>query len=359
MPVSMSAIVEFMVGLLETPSPSGYHKEAIDYVAGALQALELPQLHTHKTNKGALVATLDGHSANAPRALSAHIDTLGAMVREVKSNGRLMLTQIGGYAWNSVEGENVTIHCVASGLRVRGTIQTVNPSIHTSAKVRNGKRRDARMEVRLDAHVTTRDETRALGIDVGDFVFLDTRPELTDTGFIKARHLDDKAGAAAMFGVLLSVRDAGLKPAQRTTFFFSNYEEVGHGAAVGIPADVRELLVIDMAAGTTSEHQNSDEYSVGICAKDSTGPYDLALRRRLMLLCDRHNIPYRVDTYPHYGSDGSALLKAGGDVRVGLIGPGVDASHAYERTHRTSLEATVRLATRYVLDAGELTDDVA
>jgi putative aminopeptidase FrvX len=153
---------------------------------------------------------------------------------------------------------------------------------------------------------------------------------------------------AVLYGVLLALAEGETRLAQRTTFFFSNYEEVGHGAASGIPSDVVEVLVIDMAASTTGEHQNSDEYSVGICAKDSSGPYDLDVRRRLMKLCLEHAIPYRMDTYPHYGSDGSALLRAGGNVRVGLIGPGVDASHAYERTHRESLAATIELALRYV-----------
>jgi len=259
------------------------------------------------------------------------------------------MTQLGGYAWNAVEGENVTIHCVADGHRYRGTIQTVSPSSHTSVQMREGKREEERMEVRLDARTATADETRALGIDVGDFVFLDPRVEITDTGYIKSRHLDDKAGVAVLYGVMLSLAESGLTPAQRTTFFVSNYEEVGHGACAGIPEDVTELLVVDMAASTTGEHQNSDEYSVGICAKDSSGPYDLEFRRRLTLLCQDNLIPYKVDTYPFYGSDGSAFLRAGGCVRVGLIGPSLDASHGYERTHRDSLEATVQLALEYVL----------
>ncbi len=351
--IDLDAAIGFLIGLLNIPSPTGYHEEAIAYVRNAFAALSLPGLTMQQNSKGALIATLPGRSASAPRALAAHVDTLGAMVCEIKSNGRLMLTQIGGYAWQSIEGENVTVSCVGSGQRYRGTVQTINPSVHTSPKVREEKREQERMEVRLDVRKASKDETLALGIDVGDFVFLDPRVELTRTGYIKSRHLDDKAGVAVLYGALVALKQAAALPAQRTSFFISNYEEVGHGAATGIPHDAVDLLVVDMAASTTGEHQNSDEYSVGICAKDSSGPYDLPTRRKLVELCRSDNIPYKIDTYPFYGSDGSAFLRAGGDVRVGLIGPGLDASHGYERTHRDSLEATIRLATSYLL-AGEI-----
>lgn len=344
------AAISFLTGLLNTPSPTGYHDEALGYVRKAFTALGLPGLSMRENNKGALIVTVDGRRSAAPRAVAAHVDTLGAMVCEVKSNGRLMLTQLGGYAWQALEGENVTILSTRDGKRWRGTVQTVNPSVHTSAKAREGKREQETMEVRVDARTTSKEDTLALGIDVGDFVFLDPRVEVTETGFIKSRHLDDKAGVAVIYGALHALKQAGAMPAQRTTFFISNYEEVGHGAATGIPADVVELLVIDMAASTTGEHQNSDEYSVGICAKDSSGPYDVRMRRKLVELCQREEIAYKIDTYPQYGSDGSAFLRAGGDVRVGLIGPGLDASHGYERTHRDSLQATTRLALSYLLD---------
>jgi putative aminopeptidase FrvX len=349
--IDMSRVLDFLAALLQTPSPTGYHQQAIALVEEELRALSLPGLDLSRTRKGALVATVAGRGSGEPRGLSAHVDTLGAMVREVKANGRLLLTQLGGYAWNAVEGENVTVHCLRNGGTYRGTIQTVNPSVHTSRQAGDeGKREEERMEVRIDARTASKQETLALGIDVGDIVSFDPRVEITDTGFIKSRHLDDKAGVAVLYATLLTLKQAGLVPARRTTFLFSNYEEVGHGA-VGFLPDLAELLVVDMAASTTGEHQNSDEYSVGICAKDSgTGPYDLEMRQRLVGLCEEHGIPCKVDIYPFYGSDGSFYLKTGADVRVGLIGPGLDASHGYERTHRDSIEATVRLAVRYVLE---------
>ncbi|MHB0855974.1 MAG: M42 family metallopeptidase [Anaerolineae bacterium] len=350
--VNINRVVDFLVGLLNTPSPTGYHEEAIGYVQQAFEDLQFPGLTMRRNAKGALLVTLEGESDASPRALSAHVDTLGAIVREVKGNGRLMLSQIGGYAWQAVENEGVTLHCVRSGQRWRGTIQSVSPSVHTSNDMREGKRDDERMEVRLDLRTSSKEQTLALGIDVGDFCFVDPRVEVTDSGYIKSRFLDDKAGVAVVYGALLTIKEMGMRLAERTTFLVSNYEEVGHGAAVGLPADATELLVVDMAASTTGEHQNSDEYSVGICAKDSSGPYDLQMRLKLMRLCDAFQIPFKIDTYPHYGSDGSAYLAAGGDVRVGLIGPGVDASHAYERTHRDSIEAAVALVVRYLVDKG-------
>jgi len=348
-PIDWDYMRDTLCALLAVPSPTGYHDRAIDWLAQQIGALDLPGLTAGRSKKGALLATVAGREHGGARAVAGHIDTLGAMVREVKSNGRLMLTQLGNYAWNAVENENVSVYALRSQATFRGTIQTVNPSVHTTTEARDGQRTDDRMEVRLDVRTATREETLALGIDVGDLVFLDPRTEVTETGFIKSRHLDDKAGVAVMLAILQALASSHQLPAVRTSFFFSNYEEVGHGAAAGLPADLDELLVIDMAAATTGEHQNSDEYSVGICAKDSSGPYDLALRRALTTLAETLGIAHRIDTYPHYGSDGSALLRAGADVRVGLIGPGVDASHAYERTHRESLLATARLALAYVM----------
>jgi putative aminopeptidase FrvX len=221
-------------------------------------------------------------------------------------------------------------------------------SVHTYPRSEvAGARKDADMEVRLDQRTSTAQETRALGIEVGDFVSYDPRVTVTESGYVKSRHLDDKAGVAIMIAIAKAMVDAGLQPAQTTHFYVSPYEEVGHGASSGIPAAVKELLVIDM--GALGDGQNSDEYTVSICAKDSTGPYDLGTRRKLVALCAQHGIPHKVDVYPNYGSDGSAALRAGADLVVGLIGPGVDASHAYERTHRDSLLHTARLAAAWIL----------
>ena len=345
--VDMDATIAFLTRLLNTPSPTGFTQEAIALVEESLRPFPLT---LSRTVKGALVATWEGDAADEPRALTAHVDTLGAMVAEIKESGRLQLTQIGGYMWGSVEGEGVTVH-TASGRTFRGTILNTKASVHAYGREADKQERKAEnMELRLDARADNPEEVRELGIEVGDFVSLDPRVEVTETGFVRSRHLDDKAGVACVYGAIKALADADLRPAQRTTFHISNYEEHGHGAASGFPPDIVELLAVDM--GVLGERQNSDEYTASICAKDSGGPYHIDMRRKLVGLAQAAGIGHKVDVYPFYGSDGEAFWRAGGDVRVGLVGPGVDASHAYERTHRYSLEQTVRLIVEYLLFAG-------
>lgn len=341
-PIPMDEIVAFLVQLLNTPSPTGDTEAAMALIQSTMATLPVT---ISRTRKGALVLTWSGEDSH-PRALTAHTDTLGAMVREIKTNGRLKPTSIGGYAWSSVDGEGCTV-VTAEGRQYRGSILSTKASVHIfGQETRDMERKPENYEVRLDAPTSNEEDTRLLGVAVGDFIYVDTRVEVNE-GFIRSRFLDDKASVAAIYGALLTLHRAGLAPRYRLTVLISNYEEVGHGASAGIPADVEELVAVDMAA--VGEGQASDEYSVGICAKDSGGPYHLGLRRQLERLAQTHSIPYRVDTYPYYGSDGEAAWRAGADLKVALIGPGVDASHAYERTHRASLEATVQLLVAYLL----------
>lgn len=341
-PILIDETIDFLVGLLKTPSPTGDTGKSIVYVEKA--TADLPLKGT-RIRKGGLVLTWPGDERH-PRALTAHVDTLGAMVRRIKPDGRLLLTSIGSYDWHAVETEGCSV-ITCTGRAIRGSILPIKASVHIyGSEARDLKRDIESYEVRLDARVNSQEETERLGIAVGDFVYIDPRIEMVD-GFIRSRYLDDKAGVAAVFGALLSLYRAGLAPRYRLDVLISNYEEVGHGAAMGIPDDVEELVAVDMAAA--GGEQASDEFSVGICAKDSGGPYHLELRRRLETLAERHNIPYRTDIYPYYGSDGEAAWRAGADLAVALIGPGVDASHSYERTHQDSLLATVELLVAYLL----------
>lgn len=335
---------ETLVRLLNTPSPTGFAYRAIEEVDQMLA--KFPELQRSRTRKGALVANWPGKTSDTPRALTAHVDTLGAMVKEIKSNGRLKLTRIGSFAWNTVEGEGCTVY-TSQGKTVRGAILLSKASGHVHGnQVNELKREDDNMEVRLDARSASADETRALGIEVGDFVVFDPRVELTN-GFVRSRHLDDKACVACLLAAVKTLHDAGIQPAQTTTLLISNYEEVGHGAAAGFPPDLAELVTVDMAA--VGEGQASDEFHASICVKDSGGPYHYELNQRLRALAEENHIPYKVDIYPYYGSDGEALWRAGGDVAVALIGPGVDASHNYERTHMDALAATTNWIITYLL----------
>jgi putative aminopeptidase FrvX len=346
LPIYTDRMIAFMIGLLNIPSPTGFTERALQYVAEALK--ELP-VSLRWTRKGALVAEWPGRASDTPRALTAHVDTLGAMVKQVKDNGRLRLTKIGGFHWNTVEGEGCTVF-TAAGQAVRGALLVTKASSHVhAAETGDMKRDDAGMEVRLDERTSSAAETRALGIQVGDFVAFDPRVETGPSGYIRSRHLDDKASVAAVYGAILALVTAGETPAQTTTFHFSNYEEVGHGAASGFPAALAELVTVDMAA--IGDTQASTEHDVTICVKDSGGPYDYSLRCRLEELARQAGIPYKLDIYPYYGSDGEAFWRAGGDVRVALVGPGVDASHSYERTHTEALLRTAQLLAEYLRHA--------
>jgi putative aminopeptidase FrvX len=338
-------LIDFLTRLLNTPSPTGFAEPAIALTEQSLQAF--PALKLARTRKGALAVTWRGDQNEAPRAVTAHVDTLGGMVKEVKSNGRLKLSKIGGYIWNTIEGEGCTVFTRA-GRQVRGSILLTKASSHVfGGEVGEMKRGEDTLEVRLDARTTSESETLNLGIGVGDFVAFDPRVEVT-SGFVRSRHLDDKACVAAVVAAVKALSDAGRKPAHTTTLLISNYEEVGHGAAAGIPSDVEELLVVDMAA--VGEGQNSDEFHASLCVKDTGGPYHHDMSNRLRALAEKNAIPYKVDIYPHYGSDGEAWWSAGADAAVALIGPGVDASHNYERTHTEALVATTKWVMAYLLE---------
>jgi putative aminopeptidase FrvX len=333
----MKNVVSTLKEILAVHSPTGYTIEVINYIESLFKG---SKLHITKTNKGALLVSL---SENPELVVTGHIDTLGAMVKEVKGDGTLEITELGSYPLNSFEGEYVSIRN-SKGKLFRGTFLLNNPAAHVNRNVQSEKRELNKMSVRIDALVYSDEDVRKLGIEVGDFIFYDTRFETTDTGFVKSRFLDDKACAAVMIELIKEYSKPG--KAKNVGFYFSNYEEVGHGSSTGFPASVKELLVLDMAVvgnGCTGR-----EDAVSICVKDSSGPYDFTVNEKLRKLADKNKINYVIDIYPYYGSDGSAAVRSGYDVRVGLIGPGVSASHGVERTHEKGLEATYKLTKAYI-----------
>ncbi|WP_313891474.1 M42 family metallopeptidase [Psychrobacillus sp.] len=334
--------ISLLKQLVEIPSPSGFTKEIMDFMENILKDLQVSYI---RTNKGALIATIKGENDDKHRLLTAHTDTLGAMVKEVKASGRLKLTMVGGFNWNAVEGEYCTIH-TASGKKIRGTILMHQTSVHVYRNASDLKRDEQNIEVRVDEKVTTADGTLALGIEVGDFVSFDPRFEQTDTGFIKSRHLDDKASTALLLQLIKSIQENAITLPHTTHFYISNNEEIGYGGNSNIPDQTVEYLAVDM--GAIGDGQTSDEYTVSICAKDSSGPYHYELTRQLVELAKKESIDYKLDVYPYYGSDASAAIRAGYDVKHALFGPGIESSHAYERTHVDSLKNTAQLLYAYV-----------
>lgn len=333
----------YLNSILSISSPSGFTERIMDYIKEELHILNL--FYT-TTNKGAIIVTIKGKDENSQRTLSAHVDTLGGMVKGIKQNGALSITSVGGYMMASVEGENCTINTI-DGSVYSGTLQTIKPSVHISGnEARELKRIEENMEVIIDEKVFSKEDVEKLGIGVGDYICFDTRTLITKNGFIKSRYLDDKSGVAILLYALKYISENNMELPYTTNFFISNFEEVGHGASF-IPKETKEFLSVDM--GAPGIEQNSSEYAVCICAKDSSGPYNLDLRKKLVGLCRENDIPYKIDIYPHYGSDASSALKAGWDIKTALIGTGVYASHAYERTHMDGIIATLNLIVKYCL----------
>jgi len=334
-------ILNLLKELLDTPSPTGYTGPIMKRIEKEATSLSVPLTWNEK---GGAILSITGQDTSRTVGLSGHVDTLGAMVRAIKSEGTLRLTSVGGYMMNSIENEYCVIH-TRSGKKYTGTILSTHPSVHVYSDAREFKREEANMEVRIDEWVESAEDVKKLGIGVGDFVSFDARPVITPSGFIKSRHLDDKASVAALFGLLESMKRENWKPKYNVKVLISNYEEVGHGAAY-IPSDIKELIAVDM--GCIGDDLSCKETDVSICAKDSSGPYDYEMTSRLIQLVEQEGIAYAVDVYPHYGSDASAALGAGSNIKAALIGPGVHASHAMERTHKQAVLNTVKLLAAYV-----------
>lgn len=340
--VNTESIVALIKDLVNIPSPSGNAYRAIDYTEDFFRQRGIP---TKKTLKGMLIATLQGKDDSKQRLLTAHVDTLGAMVKDIKSSGRLTLTNIGGFPWNFVEGEYCQIE-TSEGKTFSGTILLHQTAVHVYRESGKLDRSPENIEVRLDEKVTSKEEVETLGIQVGDFVSFDPRFEKTESGFVKSRHLDDKASVAMLLHIADLLKEQAITLPYTTHFLISNNEEIGYGGNSSIPEEVVEYLAVDM--GAIGDGQATDEYCVSICAKDSSGPYHLGLRKHLVQLAKDNGLTYKVDIYPFYSSDASMAIHAGYDVIHGLIGAGIDASHAYERTHVESLQNTGDLIFHYL-----------
>lgn len=337
----MKNTIKYIEKLTSIPSPSGFTKNIMKYVS------EESKRMGHKvliTNKGGVMVTVKGEDDSKHRMLTAHLDTLGAMVKEIKEDGRLKLSKVGGFNFHTIEGENCLIH--TSKKDFTGTILMHQTSSHVYADADTALRNEENIEVRIDEKTFSKEDTQNLGIEVGDFISFNPRTIVTDNGFIKSRHLDDKVSAAILLDVLQRLSDSKLKLKHTTHFYFSNNEEIGYGANSSIPSQVIDYLAVDM--GALGDGQNSDEYTVSICAKDSSGPYNYDLKNQLINLAKDNQIEFRLDIYPFYGSDASAAMRAGADVRHALLGAGIESSHSYERTHISSIENTQKLVEVFI-----------
>jgi Cellulase M and related proteins len=336
----MDYIIDQLKKLTAIDSPSGFTEEVTQYTLEQFRELGYTP---YRTNKGCVVCELGGEGR--PLILSAHIDTLGGMVAEIKKNGRLRITNIGGLNANNCETENCRIR-TRSGKLFEGTLQMNDPSLHVNGEYSKQERTFDDMEIVIDEDVKEKKDTEALGIRNGDFVCFDPRTTVTESGYIKSRFLDDKLSVAILLGLAKDIREKKLQPARKLYAFITVYEEVGHGACGALPEDAEEIISVDM--GCIGEGLACSERMVSICAKDSHGPYDYGVTTSLIRCAQDGGLDFAVDVYPHYGSDADAALAAGYDLKHGLIGAGVYASHGYERSHLDGVKNTLKLLELYI-----------
>ena len=333
---------EQAAALLAIDSPSGFTENAALWTKSAFERMGYPAT---LTVKGGVLVDLGGQDAENGILLEAHTDTLGAMVATVKGSGRLKLTPLGGMNANNAEGENVRVY-TRSGEIIEGTAQLTNASIHVNGEYNNAKRTFDTLEVVLDQPVKSAEDTRKLGIEVGDIVCFDPRTRRTASGYLKSRFLDDKLSVGILLGLAKYLSDNRLTPQRRTWIHITVYEEVGHGGCAPIPAGITEAISVDM--GCVGDGLNCTEHQVSICAKDSGGPYSYQTVGKLIEAAKKAQADYAVDIYPFYGSDVEATLRSGAEIRHGLIGPGVYASHGYERSHIDGVNNTLKLLIAYL-----------
>ena len=334
---------ETLHSMLQIPSPTGMTDEAVKWVCRELDHLGLPY---ELTRRGAIRATLEGQAQNPRRAVAAHLDTLGAMVKSLKPNGRLGVVPIGFWSARFAEGTRVTLFSDGP-LTFRGTILPLKASGHVYNKeVDNQPSAWSNLEVRVDEPCHSFECLWDLGMRVGDFIAIDSHPEFADNGFINARHLDDKAGVACILTALKSVRDQKLPVPMDCNILFTISEEVGVGASHVLHGKVAEMISVDN--GTIAPDQNTCEYGITLAMQDSSGPFDRHITQHLISLCQNQEIEYSRDIFPHYRSDTASAVEAGNDIRTALVCFALDASHGYERTHIKSLTSVSRLLAAYM-----------
>ena len=339
MEINMEYVLQTLEEIMKIDSPSGYTAAVMEKVEQKAEELGYAFDMTHKGNG---IITVPGKDPEYVVGFCAHVDTLGLMVRSIKDNGALAFTKIGGPNLATVDSEWCRVH-TRDGRVYNGTVYCTKPASHVY-KEAGAERSEENLEVRLDEVVNSKEDVLKLGVQVGDYICIDPKFTVTPSGYIKSRFLDDKLSVAILLGVLEYFSSHNLVPSHTVKILISTYEEVGHGMA-WIPQDIQELIAVDM--GCIGEDLTCTEQMVSICAKDSSGPYDYSITSRMAELAKENEIDYALDIYPFYGSDVSAALRGGQDIQGGLIGPGVFASHAYERSHVKAVENTMKLLIAY------------
>lgn len=334
--------VEKTCQLLAIDSPTGFTDKAAEWVKNEFEALGFP---AQMTQKGGIVISLGGKNKEDGLLLQAHIDTIGGMVAKITASGCLKLTPLGGLRANNCEAENVRIH-TRSGKIFEGTLQLHNPSIHVNGDYSTTARSFDTTEVVIDEDVKSSQDVKELGISNGDIVAFEPRTRVTAYGYIKSRFLDDKLCVGILLAYAEYLKDNGITPERAVYIHITVYEEVGHGGSGSVPEGITEAISLDM--GCVGDGLDCTERMVSICAKDARGPYSYSVISKLIEAAKKEGADYAVDVYPHYSSDVDTTLTSGNDIRHGLIGPGVFASHGYERSHINGVWSTLKVLKGYI-----------
>jgi peptidase M42 family hydrolase len=343
--VDLDYLLDTLLTLLKIPSPTGYTDRIVRWVGEELERLGIP---FELTRRGAIRAKLQGAEATPARAVISHVDTLGALVKNLKSNGRLEIVPIGSWSSRFAEGGRVSVFTDNHGTK-RGTVLPLKASGHTfNEEIDEQPVSWDNVEVRTDDFCASIEELAEAGFNVGDFIAFDPAPEISN-GFVVSRHLDNKAGVASMLAAAKAVVDAKAHVPLDCHLLFTISEEVGTGASAILHGDVAEMVAVDNA--TPAPGQNSRERGVTVCMADSTGPFDYHLTHKLLNLCRTFGIGHQRDVFKYYRCDAASALEAGNDMRVSLVCFGADASHGYERTHSETLRALAELLTLYIQSA--------
>lgn len=351
--IDRTKIRAYLLDLLAIPSPCGFTDEIVRYLCDVLTELDIDY---ELTRRGTIRAKLPGKSSETARAIVTHVDSIGAMVRNLRDDGRVSVAPIGYWSSRFAEGARVTVFGEQQSFR-----GTLLPSIEWGVSRDKGVADVAmnwdNIELRIDEPVYSAQDLKDAGIGIGDFIALDSTPEVMDNGYIVGRMLDNKAGIAAVLETLATLKTSEEAVEHDTYIIFTVAETIGTGAGSALPRDVSELVTVDFAALRSTE--KSPFKQVTLAAGDASGPYDYHLNAHLRQLAEQHDIPFVKRMLKAFHSDAAAVLAAGHDVRTAVLAYAGDASHSLERTHMDSLVNISNLLARYITSAPTFEQDAS
>lgn len=341
--IDSDRIIKTLLELLAIPSPCGFTDEVVHYVGNVLDDIGIDY---DLTRRGTIRARLRGRAGGPARAIVTHVDTIGAMVRYIRDDGRLLVAPIGHWSSRFAEGARVTLFSEHGAYR-GCLLPTLDWGVSRDQGVERVPLDWDHVELRLEEAVFNAEDVRRLGIEIGDFIALDSQPDVLENGYIVGRSLDNKAGTAAVLEFLRHAVADDIDVTHDTYVLFTVTETTGGGMGNAILPEVSELLTVDFESVKPTE--KSPFKRVTLASGDASGPYDYHLTEHLHQLAVAGDIPLQQKYLQAFHSDAAAALVAGHDVRTAVIAYAGDASHSVERTHIESLTNVVRMLEAYAV----------